>query len=169
MAVSPIRTLPFPANAEPFVLLDNATAAPGEAASRLYTGFAREDVLPDASAWVVGGHSLGGTVASLQADQVAGLLLYASYPASDIHESLTADVLSISGTEDGLATPEKITASAATLPADAEFLVLEGVSHAQFGAYGPQPGDGVPQVSDETARTWISDASVMFVDDAGTD
>ncbi|MES2008272.1 MAG: bifunctional anthranilate synthase component I family protein/class IV aminotransferase [Pseudomonadota bacterium] len=50
MAVSPIRTLPFPANAEPFVLLDHATAAPGEAASRLYTGFAREDVLPDASA-----------------------------------------------------------------------------------------------------------------------
>ncbi|MDZ8171570.1 alpha/beta hydrolase [Microbacterium xanthum] len=133
---------------------------------------AARSVLPDASAWVVGGHSLGGTVASLQADQadqVAGLLLYASYPASDIRESLTADVLSISGTEDGLATPEKITASAATLPADAEFLVLEGVSHAQFGAYGPQPGDGVPQVSDETARTWISDASVMFVDDAGAD
>lgn len=50
MAVSPIRTFPFPATAEPFVLLDNATAAPGEAASRLYTGFAREDVLPDASA-----------------------------------------------------------------------------------------------------------------------
>ncbi|MGT2494148.1 hypothetical protein ACU4GD_35750 [Cupriavidus basilensis] len=36
--------------AEPFVLLDDATAAPGEASSRLYTGFAREDALPDAAA-----------------------------------------------------------------------------------------------------------------------
>ena len=36
--------------AQPFVLLDDATAVSGEASSRLYTGFAREDVLPDASA-----------------------------------------------------------------------------------------------------------------------
>ncbi|MHA7681755.1 chorismate-binding protein [Cupriavidus sp. PET2-C1] len=36
--------------AQPFVLLDDATAISGEASSRLYTGFAREDVLPDASA-----------------------------------------------------------------------------------------------------------------------
>lgn len=43
MVASP--SLPSPAP-EPFVLLDDATAAPGEAASRLYTGFAREDVLP---------------------------------------------------------------------------------------------------------------------------
>ncbi|MGO4330677.1 chorismate-binding protein [Cupriavidus sp. 2TAF22] len=35
---------------DPFVLLDDATAAPGEAVSRLYTGFVREDVLPDATA-----------------------------------------------------------------------------------------------------------------------
>jgi len=31
---------------EPFVLLDDATAPPGEAVSRLYTGLAREDILP---------------------------------------------------------------------------------------------------------------------------
>ncbi|MDF3839599.1 bifunctional anthranilate synthase component I family protein/class IV aminotransferase [Cupriavidus basilensis] len=49
---SPSPGLPpqAPASAEPFVLLDDATAAPGEASSRLYTGFAREDVLPDAAA-----------------------------------------------------------------------------------------------------------------------
>ena len=105
------------------------------------------------------GHSLGGTVASMQADEndgtaaapVTGLLLYASYPTDDISASLTARVLSISGTEDGLATPEKIDESAATLPTDTEFLVLEGVSHAQFGAYGPQAGDGTPEVSDDVA------------------
>jgi len=38
------------ASPEPFVLLDDATAAPGEAVSRLYTGFVREDVLPGGAA-----------------------------------------------------------------------------------------------------------------------
>ena len=114
------------------------------------------DVVPDADGWVIGGHSLGGTVAAMQADEhdedterrATGLILYASYPADDISETLTTQVLSISGTEDGLATPSKIADTAATLPVDTEFLVLDGVSHAQFGSYGPQPGDGVPQVSD---------------------
>ncbi len=129
------------------------------------------DVVPHADGWVIGGHSLGGTVAAMQADEhdedterrATGLILYASYPADDISETLTTQVLSISGTEDGLATPSKIADTAATLPVDTEFLVLDGVSHAQFGSYGPQPGDGVPQVSDETARTEISDASLDFV------
>jgi len=135
------------------------------------------DTVPDAADWVVGGHSLGGTVASMQADEndgtaaapVTGLLLYASYPTDDISASLTARVLSISGTEDGLATPEKIDESAATLPTDTEFLVLEGVSHAQFGAYGPQAGDGTPEVSDDVARHEISEASRLFLDSLTTD
>ena len=82
------------------------------------------DVVPDADGWVIGGHSLGGTVAAMQADEhdedterrATGLILYASYPADDISETLTTQVLSISGTEDGLATPSKIADSAATLP-----------------------------------------------------
>ncbi len=103
-------------------------------------GDARE-AMPDVQRWVVGGHSLGGTVASLQADSddsdalapTAGLLLYASYPASDLHESLSAQVLSISGTKDGLTTPEDIAASKAHLPPGAAFVAIEGAVHSQFG------------------------------------
>jgi dienelactone hydrolase len=126
---------------------------------------------PDAQAWVVGGHSLGGTVAALQADDadedatapVTGLLLYASYPASDLSESLRAQVRSISGSNDGLATPADIEASRADLPADAQFEVIDGAVHAFFGDYGPQPGDGEPTISHDEARTLISDASVAFL------
>ncbi len=127
---------------------------------------------PEVQRWVVGGHSLGGTVAAIQADAAdadptapaVGLLLYASYPAGDVRGSLTAASESVSGSEDGLATPAKIEASRADLPADATFSVIEGGTHAQFGAYGAQPGDGIPTISDEQARTLITQASRRFVD-----
>jgi len=128
--------------------------------------------LPEVQRWVVGGHSLGGTVAAMQADAAdadrtapaVGLLLYASYPAGDVRGSLTAAVESVSGSKDGLATPAKIQASRADLPADATFTVIEGGSHAQFGAYGDQPGDGIPTITDEQARRLITAASLRFVD-----
>ncbi|MDE0546633.1 alpha/beta hydrolase [Microbacterium sp. C7(2022)] len=132
----------------------------------------------DVNGWVIGGHSLGGTVAAIQADgadgngggsdtdaaPAVGLLFFASYPAGDISDTLVVPVESISGSRDGLATPEKIDASRADLPADTNFTVIEGGSHAQFGDYGPQVGDNEPEISDDDARGQISAASVAFVD-----
>lgn len=126
---------------------------------------------PDVARWVVGGHSLGGTVAAMEADgadaaptaPVVGLLLFASYPAGDISTSLDAAVLSVSGGKDGLATPAKIEASRATLPAGATFTVVDGAVHAFFGDYGPQPGDGTPAISHDDARARIARAALDFV------
>ncbi|MFC4613142.1 alpha/beta hydrolase [Cellulomonas algicola] len=124
-----------------------------------------------AERWVVGGHSLGGVVASTEADAadddatapVVGLLLYASYPAGDVSGFLTAAVESVSASRDGLSTPEKIDASKADLPPDAGFTVIDGAVHAFFGDYGPQPGDGTPTISHDDARQQISAATVAFV------
>ncbi|WP_430647383.1 alpha/beta hydrolase [Agromyces sp. GXS1127] len=126
---------------------------------------------PDVGRWVLGGHSLGGTVATMQADgadadataPAAGLLLYASYPAGDVSESLTVPVASISGSRDGLATPAKIEASRADLPPETRFTEIAGASHAQFGDYGPQAGDGTPELTDDEARDLISESSLDFV------
>ena len=123
---------------------------------------------PEVAAWVVGGHSLGGTVAAMDAEAhdadptgpVRGLLLYASYPATDLSASLDAAVLSVSGSEDGLATPESVDDSRAQLPASARFVEVEGASHASFGDYGPQSGDGVPTLSADEAREQISSLTV---------
>ena len=127
---------------------------------------------PGITRWVVGGHSLGGTVAAIEADSPAngkapatGLLLYASYPATDISSSLTALTTSISGSRDGLATPDKIAASRSDLPENSRFVVIEGASHAQFGDYGLQPGDGTPTISHDDARRQISAATVAFFGD----
>lgn len=127
---------------------------------------------PDVNRWVVGGHSLGGTVAAMQADSdedpdspVAGLLLYASYPAGDVSGSLDMPVLSLSADLDGLATPGKIQASQSDLPEDADLQVIAGASHAQFGDYGTQPGDGIPTITDDAARAEIAAATSRFLSD----
>ncbi|MGD9957235.1 MAG: alpha/beta hydrolase [Candidatus Nanopelagicales bacterium] len=127
---------------------------------------------PEVTRWVVGGHSLGGTVAAIEAESstfdgvegvAAGLLLYASYPATNMSDTLGSAVLSISASNDALATPADIDASKSNLPPNAEFLVIEGAVHAYFGDYGPQPGDGTPTISHDDARRQISGASVDFV------
>ena len=80
---------------------------------------------PGVDHWAVGGHSLGGVVASSFAaknDVVDGLLLHASYPLGDMSD---ADLLvtSVSGSEDGLTTPADVEASRADLPAGSTFVV----------------------------------------------
>lgn len=126
---------------------------------------------PQVQSWVLGGHSLGGTVASGQADAAdsdavapaVGLFLLASYPASDIGESLSGAVLSVSGSVDGLATPAKIAAARPDLPDRTAYRVIEGAGHAQFGDYGPQPGDGTPTIDNDTARREIQAILLDFV------
>lgn len=122
--------------------------------------------------WVIAGHSLGGTVAAMEAadpqarqpDQLGGLVLWGSYPANPVRDLIPGKVLSISGSKDGLTTPADIDASRADLPADTAFDVIEGGNHAQFGDYGPQPGDGTPTMSADQAREEISAATLTFVD-----
>ena len=132
---------------------------------------ATKPAYPAITRWVLGGHSLGGTIAAMQADSadndpnapVVGLLLYAAYPVSDISTSLSAKVLSLFATNDGLATPDKVEASKSTLPAGSTFTAIDGAVHAFFGDYGPQPGDGTPAISHDDARTQISRDSITFV------
>jgi dienelactone hydrolase len=87
------------------------------------------------------------------------LLLYASYPASDM-ASLDAQVMSVWASDDGLATPADIEASRSDLPTGTQFVEIAGAVHAFFGDYGPQPGDGTPTISHDEARTQISAASL---------
>lgn len=117
--------------------------------------------------WIVGGHSLGGAMAASYASEehaeLVGLLLYAAYPAGDLSDR-DLEVVSVSGTRDGLATPDKIADSAADLPPTAEFVAIEGAIHAYFGDYGPQGGDGDPTVDRDTAQRQIVDATLAFVE-----
>ena len=121
---------------------------------------------PEVRSWAVAGHSLGGVAASSFAgdhlDTVKGLVLWASYPLGSLADtSLT--VASISGTNDGLATPADIEASKPDLPPATVYTPIEGSVHAFFGDYGPQPGDGTPTVSREEAQQQIVAATITLL------
>ncbi|HET9026951.1 MAG TPA: alpha/beta hydrolase [Trueperaceae bacterium] len=112
---------------------------------------------PGVTTWFVGGHSLGGVRACQYATkpQVRGLILFGSYCANDPSQlGLTA--LSVSGSEDGLSTPQKVRDAAHLLPATATFVEIAGANHASFGNYGGQAGDGRASVSDEHVRDVIT-------------
>lgn len=115
--------------------------------------------------WAVGGHSLGGSMAAQfirgHASTAGGLVLWASYPASDNDLSKSSlKVISISGTRDGLATPDKISSSRSLLPPDTKWIVIVGGNHAQFGWYGPQPGDNPADISREEQQRQVVEYTV---------
>lgn len=125
------------------------------------------DAFAGVDRWAVGGHSLGGVVASSfaggRADAVDGLLLHGSYPSGDL-SAADLPVTSVWGSRDGLSTPERIEASRADLPSDARFVEVPGGVHAFFADYGEQPGDGVPGTSRADAQAQIVAASIEALD-----
>ena len=121
-------------------------------------------LVPEASSWTVGGHSLGGVKACQWAPEVGALILFASYCATDVSDGSVA-VLSIAGSEDGLSTPEKIADARGLLPRDADMQVVEGASHASFGAYSAQDGDGTATISADDAHAEIAELVEGFLAD----
>ena len=124
---------------------------------------------PEVEHWVIGGHSLGGSMAASftrnNPDLIDGLFLVASYPASSDDLSGFDDLTtySVSATNDGLATPDKIDASRPLLPADTIWVPIEGGNHAQFGYYGDQPGDGQATISREEQQRQTVEAALQML------
>lgn len=116
---------------------------------------------PDIDDWAVGGHSLGGVRACQLAADAEALVLFGSYCADDLSTS-DLRVLSISGSEDGLSTPAKIEDARYLLPAGAEMVDIDGASHASFGDYGPQAGDGTATISDEAMHAQVAELLRTF-------
>jgi hypothetical protein len=100
---------------------------------------------PDVQTWVIGGHSLGGTMAAgfaFNNDSIDALFLLASYP-QDKHDFSNTDlpVISIIGDRDGLISVDEWEQTLNLLPQNTVAAVLTGGNHAGFGKYGPQEDD----------------------------
>lgn len=118
---------------------------------------------PEIDVWSVGGHSLGGVRACQLAEDADALVLFASYCSTDLSGTDLA-VLSLSGSEDGLSTPAKIADARHLLPATADLVEIDGASHASFGDYGPQNGDGTPTISDDEMHETVTDLLAGFLE-----
>jgi len=104
------------------------------------------------SRWTLSGHSLGGAMAcKFAADnpgKVDKLILLGAYNSENWDLSQTdLSVLSVSASNDGLSTPEKVNKNREYLPSDTVYFQIEGGNHAQFGDYGEQIGDGKAEIS----------------------
>lgn len=120
---------------------------------------------PSVRAWVIGGHSLGGSAAASyarsHADAVDGLVLWASYPgSSDDLSSTDLHGLSTYGSNDGVLNMENLNATLPLLPPGTILRVIPGGNHAQFGNYGPQPGDGTATISAADQQAQAADLTV---------
>ncbi len=104
--------------------------------------------------FVIGGHSLGGVMASRYAsahpDQIEGVFFLAAYPDSK-GSLLDTDVpvISLTGTDDGVLKKDAYESAKQYLPESSEYVVIEGADHAQFGSYGDQKGDNPAGITPE--------------------
>lgn len=94
------------------------------------------------SIWLVGGHSMGGAMASQYAaenqDKIDGLVLLGAYPYKEYPLDKTVTIYGSLNTsvEEKLDYTENVH-------------VIEGGNHAYFGNYGEQAGDSVGEISRE--------------------
>ncbi len=114
--------------------------------------------LPNIKNWYVGGHSMGGAMASSYVadnnDKVTGLILLGAYIYGDVspEEALTIYGTFNSNLEEHINYTENI-------------VIIEGGNHAQFGNYGEQKGDPPATISAEEQQDIAVEAILKFIDE----
>lgn len=114
------------------------------------------DRFPAVSRWYLGGHSLGGAMASSYVAgnerKLTGLILLGAYPVNDSK----IPTLCIYGSEDIMLDRTKLVGVANQLE-------IAGGNHAQVGNYGAQEGDGVASISREEQQATTAEAMLAFL------
>jgi hypothetical protein len=114
------------------------------------------DELPDIKNWYIGGHSMGGAMASSYAakhkDTVKGLILLGAYIYGDVSPE---NALTIYGTLNS--NLEK------NISYTQNIVIIDGGNHAQFGNYGEQKGDPPAAISREDQQNIAVKAIVEFI------
>lgn len=107
--------------------------------------------------WYIGGHSLGGAMASSHIGSneayYDGLILLAAYPINDA----TLPTIILYGENDGVLSMDKIE------PFSDDALEIQGGNHAYFGNYGLQKGDGEASITREKQQEMTIKAILSFI------
>ena len=118
------------------------------------------------SNWYIGGHSLGGAMASAyassNADKLKGIVFLGAYPSSDLSKT-NLKMLSIYGMEDKVLNKEKLDECRSNEPKNTKYLELKGANHANYGNYGVQSGDGTATISAEEQQDIAVKAIFDFI------
>lgn len=120
---------------------------------------------PEVEKWYIGGHSLGGSMASSYLDKnredFDGLILLGSYSTADLSSS-NLKTLSIFGENDKVMNREKYDKYKSNLPNLIEY-EIKGGNHAGYGMYGKQKGDGEATISStEQIKETVEQISLLI-------
>lgn len=123
-----------------------------DAADRVY------EELPEISTWYLGGHSLGGAMASSYVednyDKLSGLILLGAYPINDAD----IETLAVYGSEDIMLDTQRLEGLVHTIR-------IDGGNHAYVGNYGDQKGDGTATITREEQQKITVDTISSFIFD----
>lgn len=116
------------------------------------------DELPEINYWYIGGHSMGGAMASSyaaeNAEKIDGLVLLGAYIYGDVPPE---DAITIYGTLNS--NLEK------NIDYTENVVIIEGGNHAQFGNYGEQKGDPPATISRESQQNIAVEEILDFIEE----
>lgn len=120
-------------------------------------GEAAFDARSEITHWLIGGHSLGGVMASSFAvdhpDQIEEVILLGAY----VYGGWSPDKsLTIYGSQDQVLDQTKV-------DYDTNVFVIDGGNHANYGDYGKQKGDGTATISKAEQQKQTVEAILDFI------
>lgn len=106
--------------------------------------------------WFIGGHSLGGAMASSYLEKTdyefLGLILLGAYPLGEVN----VPMLAIIGSDDRIVNQNKVKELE-------DPTILQGGNHGNFGNYGFQKGDGKGSISRDNQQELTIEAIMEFI------
>ena len=123
---------------------------------------------PEIERWVIGGHSVGGTMAALYTEKhpgdINGLAIWASYPADSTDISrFDIPVVSIYGSQELRVNDGTVAERQHLLPKDTLYIRIEGGDHHQFGSYEINPEDHLATTSRASQQEQIIQATLALL------
>ncbi|MBI9047085.1 MAG: alpha/beta hydrolase [Anaerolineaceae bacterium] len=125
---------------------------------------------PEIDHWIIGGHSVGGTFAARYTNQnretIDGLVIWASYPAGNMDLSdYSGLTTSIYGSQDPGVNDVQIEENKHLLPAQTNFVRIDGGDHHQFGSYLIKPEENHAIVDRASQHAAIINATLDILNE----
>ncbi len=130
----------------------------------------KQSLFKNVTSWYIGGHSLGGAMASSclkeHASEYKGLILMGSYSTVDLSSYTNLSTLSLLAENDKVLNQEKYETNKKYLPSLTETTIKGGI-HSYFGDYSIQSGDGTPSITvDEQNQIMVKSISTFIYADS---
>ena len=118
--------------------------------------------------YILAGHSQGAKMAAQFVHENPTLidkliLIGSSHPRDISLSDNQIPILKIYGSRDGIADEKSILDNKSKLPSNAQFALIDGANHSQFGYYGFQLGDNRAQISREEQQSEVLKSILEFI------